>query len=106
MGSSVATCCDALNSGTLSVPAGFVCIYSARKQSYWILWREDKEAEAKIAANIPAAVSEGQWSTQNYYQIGPLGNEHVFHGKAEMLDYQVYNSVSTAVDALNKNAIQ
>jgi len=93
---SVAQCCDALTAGLVSAPAGFCCVYSSRKQSYWLLWRDDKEADAKAAASVA-------WSSLNCFEIGPLGSESHFHGKAQMLDHQVHNDVDKTVDALNKD---
>jgi len=45
--SSVARVVDALNEGTLTITGGLCVIYSASKDSYWMLWRSDKEKEAE-----------------------------------------------------------
>lgn len=45
--SSVQKVTEALNDRTLIVNGGLAVIYSASKQSYWLLWRSDKEKEAE-----------------------------------------------------------
>jgi len=45
--SSVSRAVDALNDKTLSGEKGFVILYSASKDSYWLLWRSDKEKESE-----------------------------------------------------------
>jgi len=45
--SSVARVVDALNDGALIVAGGLCVLFSASKDSYWLLWRSDKEKEAE-----------------------------------------------------------
>jgi pre-mRNA-processing factor 40 len=51
---SVAGAVNALSDGTLATQLGMVVIYSQSKDSYWLLWRSDKEKEA---TSITAAVA-------------------------------------------------
>jgi len=44
---SVARVIDALNDGVLVVSGGLCVIFSASKESFWLLWRSDKEKEAE-----------------------------------------------------------
>jgi len=43
---SVTTVVDTLNAGTIAVEIGYCAIFSESQQQYFLLWREDKEAEA------------------------------------------------------------
>lgn len=45
--SSVMKTVDALNAGALIVDAGMCVIYSASKDSYWLLWRSDRSSDAE-----------------------------------------------------------
>jgi len=45
--SSVMKVTEALNNRTLIVDGGLAVIYSASKNSYWLLWRSDKDKEAE-----------------------------------------------------------
>jgi len=104
--SSVATTIDQLNAGSVAgVEAGYIVMFSGRKQSYYVLWRDDTEAEARLAANVPAEQAKLPWSIAQCSIIGPLGSEAMFHGKAEMLDHTIWNSVQQTVDALNAGQI-
>lgn len=51
--SSVARVIDALNGGVLNVQGGLCVIFSASKDSYWLLWRSDKEKEAENIIRSP-----------------------------------------------------
>lgn len=44
--SSVSRVIDALNDGTLTCQTGVGVLFSASKDSYWLIWRSDKEKEA------------------------------------------------------------
>lgn len=43
--SSVSSVVENLNQGLLAVPEGYCVVFSGSKQNYYLLWREDKEAE-------------------------------------------------------------
>lgn len=101
---SVTTAIDALNSGTVQADAGYCVIYSVNRQTYYLLWREDKMAEAFAALNIGAEFRE-PWSASQCYTIGPDGSEYLFEGKVELLEKAQYCSVTQAVEALNAGLV-
>jgi hypothetical protein len=45
--SSVSNLVTALNDGKLDSTKGLAVLYSASKDSYWLIWRSDKEKEAE-----------------------------------------------------------
>eukprot|EP00434_Breviolum_minutum_P011188 symbB.v1.2.009872.t1/scaffold632.1/size217234/11 len=42
---SVSAAVNTLNDGHIVVPEGYCVVFSGSKQNYYLLWREDKEAE-------------------------------------------------------------
>lgn len=68
----------------------------------------DEAAPGAAAAAAPAAavpVSTGTWGTEHTYTIGPEGNEHIFDGKAVLLDRAAYSSVMSVCQQLNDGAV-
>lgn len=71
-------------------------------------WEKPAAAGGAPPSGSPAPApidSYGTWSTEYTYTVGPEGSEHIFEGKATLLDRNVYNSVATACDLLNGGSI-
>jgi len=52
--SSVSKVVDALNGGSLNVQSGLCVLFSSSKDSYWLVWRSDKEKEAEVITSTDA----------------------------------------------------
>lgn len=101
--SSVMSTVSALNQGTVpGVESGFCVIYSKSKASYFLMWRTDKAYEATTLGIDP---EDSWWSQEFARELGPQGYEHVFEGKAQVLDSTQWNSVSATCEALNTAAL-
>eukprot|EP00931_Biecheleriopsis_adriatica_P065049 TRINITY_DN39669_c0_g1_i1.p2 TRINITY_DN39669_c0_g1~~TRINITY_DN39669_c0_g1_i1.p2 ORF type:complete len:167 (-),score=39.72 TRINITY_DN39669_c0_g1_i1:81-581(-) len=62
------------------------------------------EIPAGAPAEAPKPTEIGTWSIDNTYTLGAPGEaEGLFEGKAQLLDPQVYGSVSAVVNNLNAN---
>mmetsp|Transcript_123577 Transcript_123577/g.242459 ORF Transcript_123577/g.242459 Transcript_123577/m.242459 type:complete len:258 (+) Transcript_123577:96-869(+) len=94
---SVSSTIDALCSGALVVEEGLCVMYSESRSLYYLLWRDDKADAAQEVFCV--------WSEEQAVCLGPVGNEHVFEGKAELLPKDVYRSVRQTIDALNMGHI-
>jgi len=71
-------------------------------------WDKPVAAPGAAAAAAPAAavpVSTGTWGTEHTYTIGPEGNEHIFDGKAVLLDRAAYSSVMSVCQQLNDGVV-
>lgn len=90
---SVSSTVEALVSGAVVVDEGICVLYSQSKELWYLLWRSDKEEEAR-AKCFP-------WSGEQVVCLGPVGHECTFEGKAELLPKDQYTSVSQTIDALN-----
>lgn len=102
---SVAATVDAMNAGVYTVEAGFCVIFSSSKQQYFLLWRSDKEQDAFARLDIRDAAVQHTWAAEQARELGPIGCEHLFHGRAILLDPSVYRSVTATVEALNAGTI-
>lgn len=102
---SVATTVDILNSGAYNVEAGFCVIYSASRQTYYLLWREGKADDAFAVLGIDPNAEELFWDIEQCSELGPVGCEHIFDGKAMLLDKGQHFSVEATIDALNSGGI-
>lgn len=101
---SVATVVDALNAGNPAVPSGFCVVFSKSRQSYFLLWRSDAEQVAFDTLGLGDELDDsalGGWAVTQVLELGPVGSETFFQGRVELLDRNLYNSVSNAVEALN-----
>lgn len=102
--SSVMSTVAALNEGTVAgVESGFCVIYSRSKASYFLMWRTDKAYEATTLGIDP---EDSWWSADFARELGPPGYEHVFEGKAQLLDTAQWNSVSSTCEALNTPTLE
>mmetsp|Transcript_86093 Transcript_86093/g.180052 ORF Transcript_86093/g.180052 Transcript_86093/m.180052 type:complete len:261 (-) Transcript_86093:253-1035(-) len=102
---SVRTVIEALNNGSLVISEGYCIVYSASRQAYFLLWREDKEQEALAMARVNLS-EEPTWSIDQAIPLGGEGCESSFEGKIPLLDRVSYFSVSAAVDALSVGQLQ
>jgi len=80
------------------LPAGWVALSDpASGKTYYY-----NSATGETSWDPPAPVastSSGQWSLDQTYGLGPEGYEHLFQGRAPVLD-RSFSSVSATVDAL------
>eukprot|EP00933_Yihiella_yeosuensis_P027402 TRINITY_DN212_c1_g1_i1.p1 TRINITY_DN212_c1_g1~~TRINITY_DN212_c1_g1_i1.p1 ORF type:complete len:249 (+),score=51.50 TRINITY_DN212_c1_g1_i1:87-833(+) len=100
--SSVSAVVDSLNQGVPSVPEGYCVVFSNSKQNYFLLWREDKEAEAFAVLGI--GTDSESWSTSQVYKLEGWAEANIA-GRADILDQARYDSVSNAVEALNAGIV-
>lgn len=100
---SVRATVQALNEGAVKVEAGFCAIFSMSRQTYYLLWHRDREQEAFASLDIQP-YKQPLWSERQTAPLGEVGQEHLFEGKAELLDAE-HNSVMGAIEALNTGVI-
>ncbi|OLP81856.1 NEDD4-like E3 ubiquitin-protein ligase WWP1 [Symbiodinium microadriaticum] len=101
---SVGSVVESLNRGSPAVPEGYCVVFSNSKRNYFLLWREDKEAEAFALLGI-GTDSGDQWSTSQVLRLDPSWTEEFFAGRCAVVDKARYDSVTAAVDALNAGIV-
>eukprot|EP00439_Symbiodinium_sp_Y106_P067023 s3964_g11.t1 len=101
---SVGSVVESLNRGSPAVPEGYCVVFSNSKRNYFLLWREDKEAEAFALLGI-GTDSGDQWSTSQVLRLDPSWTEEFFAGRCDVVDKARYDSVTAAVDALNAGIV-
>merc|ERR1719162_2848064 len=100
---SVTSVVAALNEGRVKVEAGFCVIFSSSKNQYFLLFHKDRAQEAFAALGI--STETPPWCERFTAPLGGPGEEHIFEGKAALLDKEMHKSVGGALEALNSGAI-
>eukprot|EP00929_Paragymnodinium_shiwhaense_P063772 TRINITY_DN318_c0_g1_i1.p1 TRINITY_DN318_c0_g1~~TRINITY_DN318_c0_g1_i1.p1 ORF type:complete len:211 (+),score=33.15 TRINITY_DN318_c0_g1_i1:93-635(+) len=91
-----------------ALPEGWAVYQDAEGRTFYANAATGETSWEKPAAAASAAApaeSFGTWSTDFTYTIGPEGSEHIFEGKAPLLDKAVYSSVASSCDQMNAGTV-
>lgn len=99
---------DALNANIIKCPQGLCAVWSQPDQAYYLIYLPSNKALAQAAVGLSEIKQESRWDVVQSFEIARAGQEAELKKVQglKIFDKDTIDSVSSAVDGLNRGLIQ